>query len=162
MALSQTTLADALVNMVPCSDPDDGALAFAQAVADYMDDAVADSPSFPIIGAAVQAQVSAMAAAVSFSDDATSTEGATELKKAIDALWTAMVAAPATFFAGAIAITPPTYAGLVAAMADTMDDNTSIPRDLEDSADELASDIHSATDGQGTATWSGPIVRTIT
>jgi hypothetical protein len=165
MALSESTLATELANMEPTSSESAAATALAQAFADYMDNAVAGTwGGVPINAAAVQAQVSAMAAAVDFEAGDTATEGAQEVRKCFWVLWTAMFTAPATFFTGAIAITPPNYGanGLVAALATTFGENVSIPRDLEDSAAELAADIHPRTDDQASATFPGPIIKLIT
>jgi hypothetical protein len=163
VALSESTLAAELANMVPTMSEGDAATALAQAYADYMDNAIANGGSpVPIIAAAVQAQVTGMASVVDFEAGDSASEGAAEVIKCFNRLWDRMVAFPASFFSGATAVTKPTFAGLQAALAATFTANTTNRRSRAQSAAALAADIHPATDGKGTATFPGPVIKTIT
>lgn len=161
MALSQATLATELENMSPSSSESLAIEAFSQAYGDYMKTAIAGA--VPIIGAAIDSiAVPAMRAAIDWDPGDSCLEGTTEMVEGLAAFWASMVAAPASFFADAIAISPPSFAGLATTLHVTLCDNQDAGKTLAESAAEMAQDIHPSTDEQGTATFPGPIVETIT
>lgn len=150
--LSQGELATALEGLTPTVDADAGADALASAYATYMGKAVAGGT--PIIRSAISATAApAMTAAMNFASDATAADGADVVVAGVQAFWDAMVAAPASFFSGATAITPPPFASLASSLAATFSGN--LGSSLEQAASTLAADLHGATDDQGTATIAG-------
>lgn len=161
MALSQSTLATELENLVPTASASTAATTLAQAYGDYMKGA--ESNAVPITSASVDSlAVPAMAAAMTFTAGDTSAQGAAQFVAGLAAFWGAMVAAPASFFTGATVITPPPFTTTAASLATDFDNNTSNEETLADSAAALAATIHGDTDGIGTATFPGPTVAPIT
>jgi len=152
MALSESTLATALENMTPTLTAGEGEQALAEAYGDYMANR-AQASLVLITQASVESfAVPAMAGAMAFTPGASSSEGAAAVVAGLVAFWGALVAAPALYFSGATLITPPTFAGLQAALAAAFDANTSGEATLEEAAEALGAVIHPATDNQGTAT----------
>lgn len=161
MALTEATLATALEDMEPTSSELEAEQTFSESYGTYMKQAIAGAA--PIISAAVDSlAVPAMKTAVDFDCGDSCGDCADEMVEGFVAFWGAMVAAPASFFASATAISPPSFTGLAATLAATLADNSSNGYSLADCAAALAEDIHPATDNQGTATFPGPIVETIT
>lgn len=159
MALLQTTLATALEELVPTSGEGVAEQRLAAAYGAYMKQAVAGA--VPIVAAAVDATaIPAMASAMAFALGSAA-DGAAVVVAGVTAFWAAMVAAPAAFFAGAIVITAPPFGGLAAALAATFSANTSGAVSLVDAVNAMATDMHSATAGIGTATFPGPVVSAI-
>jgi len=152
MSLSKSKLATALESMTPTLTAGEGEAALAAAYGAYMKDR-AQAGAVLIVTAQVDAlAVPAMAAAMTFTPGASSSAGATVVKTGLLAFWGAMVAAPALFFAGATAITPPSFVAVPTALAAAFDANTAAFATLEEAAAELADVLHPATDNQGTAT----------
>jgi hypothetical protein len=158
--LSETTLADALENVVPTMTPGDSEQEFAEAYGAYMSEAWANT--IPITTTNIPDCESAMAAAMEFDNEHSSSQGAGVIKDGFDAFWGYMVSNPTQFWAGTIAITAPSFSSLVSDLADAFDDNTSSFATLEEAAAALAAVIHPATDNQGYAVYPGPIAYQIT
>ena len=153
MSLLQSTLASTLQNLLPTLNAAETTLA--QAFGDYMKEASAGAVPINVVQIDSDG-VPKMAAAMNFTADSTSIEGAEQLHIGILAFWGAMVTTPAMYFAGATAIVPPPYATLITDLAATLDANTSGAVSLADAAAALAADIHPMTTGLGTATLPGP------
>lgn len=155
MALLQVTLADELEALAPTTSAPAAVQTLADAYGAYMAGAVANG--IPIV--TTSAAVSAMAGAMTFPTSGTPAGAAAVLVGGVQAFWAAMVAAPATYFAGATVITPPAgLTGLAAALSAVFAANVGLS--LEDSADAMAGAIHTASLG-GTATFPGPLVTAI-
>jgi hypothetical protein len=145
MALSQTTLKDSLVSMLyPGQADPTGALA--SAFGAYMTQATG------ILPAGIAAAVTAMKNAMSFSDDMTAAQGASQFGSGVGAFWAAMVAAPATYFTGATVITPPSTAAMVSALEADFPVNTSGDATLAEAMDAIATSMHAGTVGLGSYT----------
>lgn len=160
MALSQTTLADELENMIPTTTPGDSEQELADAYGEYMKEAIAGA--IPIGQTNIPNCVSAMVAAMTFDPDHTSSKGAVVWKAGLQAFWGYMVANPTQFWLGASAITAPSFSSLQGDLADAFDDNTDNFESLEDSMAAIAAVIHPATDNVGSVTYPGPIIYPIT
>lgn len=145
MALSQTTLKDALVSMLYAGQPNPtGALA--SAFGAYMTEATG------ILPGGIPAAVTAMADAMSFGTDATAAQGAAQFGGGVGAFWATLAAAPPTYFAGAAVITAPSTAAMVSALTADFPINTSSDATLAEAMDALATSMHAGTAGLGTYT----------
>jgi len=146
---TQSTLSTELQALVPTDNAVLAAQRLAQAYGDYMKDAEANL--IPIVAAAVDSTaVPAMAGSMTFSFAAA--DGAAQILAGVGAFWTAVAAAPATFFPGATIVTPPVFATLAASLVANFASNTLSSNSLIDSVDAVATSLHTATTG-ATATF---------
>lgn len=156
MARLEATLASEIEALTPTTNAAGAVQTLADAYGVYMADAEANG--VPIENVATG--VAAMASAMSFPVPSTPAEAGTQLANGVSAFWAAMVAAPATFFPGATAITtPPALADLAPNLATVFAAN--VGRSLEGCAAALADAMDTASTG-GTATFPGPVVAAIT
>ncbi len=155
MTLASATLSTELQNVVPEAAEVDAITNLVEAYAAYASDAEALSP---ILTAGVDLGKAAMAAALV----GMSTPGAGGAKyvAGFAAFWTGVAGGLAASFAGATAITPPTFSSLLAALQPVFDDNTNNEENLVDAMDAIASVVH-ANVGGGTVTTVGPVVTPI-
>lgn len=140
MALLSATLSSAMQSNMG-SDVEDAAQALADSYGSYMSAAVGGG--VPI--ASTAAPVAAMAAAMTFSDDASVSEGAGIFLTGLQAFWAVIVAAPATYFPPYSLVVPPTWSGFSDALAAVFSSNVSGEASLSDAMDALASVIHTST-----------------
>ena len=160
MALVETTLATELEALVPTVAIGVGAARLATAYGHYMHDATAGG--VPMSASAVDATaVPAMADALAFVPGASAADGAAVLCAGVVAFWAAMAASPGSFFSGATAITPPTFATLPRALAAVFEACAVPGVPLSHAAAAIAGQLHAATAGLGTATRPGPVVAPI-
>lgn len=159
MALSSSTLATELAALTPTDTPGAAEQTLAMAYGEYMK--AAEAGGVPIFASAVDSlAVPAMVGAMAFSLGSAA-DGAAVIVAGVSAFWSAMVGAPASFFATATAITAPPFATLAADLAATFVANVITSATLEQATSAMASDIHLATAGQGTATFPGPVTSPI-
>lgn len=160
MALVEATLATQIQTMTPTATPGVAEARLAAAYGVYMKGALAGA--VPIVAAAVDSTaVPAMAGAMAFTAGATAAAGAAVIQGGLVAFWAAMVAAPAVFFSGATVVTPPTFAALSSALLATFAANLAPGTTLADASAALASALHAATVGQGSATFPPGVVSVI-
>lgn len=152
--MTQGALSTALQGMVPVGDEAAAIVNLVSAYSAYATDATALTP---ILAAGVLLGESSMAAALVGMSG--SGQGATKFKEGVEAFWVAVAGGLSTSFAGASAISPPTFGSLD--IQAVFDDNASLDRSLVDSADALATELHSGKTN-GTVTTAGPIVTAIT
>lgn len=157
MAMSQSTLATELENMVPTDNEPDAITALTDAYGVFAADA--ESNSIPITPAGVNLGKAAMSAALV--GMSVSGAGITAIPAACIAFWVAVAGGLATSFPGATAITPPPHAGIAAKLAITFPANTAGGKSLADSVDAIATDMHSEAIVGGTCTFPGPVVAPI-
>lgn len=86
--------------------------------------------------------------------------GAAKFVDGFQEFWVGVAGGLTASFAGATAISPPPFAGLLAALQPVFDANRDLARSLEDSMDALATAIHLEVTG-GTVTTAGPTVTPI-
>lgn len=154
MSMLQATLKSELVAMVLYGEEAPAVAAWAAAWSAYFADA--ETNSIPINPAALPAAEAAMAAALL--GMSASGAGAGKIQAGIQAWWNAMVAAPATFWAGCTVIAPPPgLSGIAAALQSAFDSNTSGGVTEDAAYDVIAGIFHSANLG-GQATFPGPLV----
>lgn len=157
MARTQPKLKTEMLAVVPVNDAAQAALNFAQAYGNYMKDAT--SNGVPTVPAFIDVTcVPAMAAAMLFLTNDTPTGGANKLVAGCVAFWAAAVAAPASFITGATVIAPPTFAALAAALAARFPSHVGPPAaSLDTAMEDLATDIHNATNLTPTAAFGVPV-----
>lgn len=147
MSLSQADLADGLESLTPVSTSREAAQTIADAYALYMSAALAST--FPILS--VVAPLAAMAGAISFSPNGSPAAAGASIQAGIVQFWATMIAAPATYFAGATAITPPPdLTSLGTALSAVF--SSEVGSSLETIADAMATAIHAAS-VKGTAAF---------
>lgn len=160
MPLSSTTLANEIEALTPTATAGVAESRLAAAYGNYMHGALTGAG--PIIAAAVDAlAVPAMADAMAFEAGATAAQGAAIVRDGVAEFWIAMSASPASFFAGAMVIAPPSFAALTAALTAVFEAAAADSSTLEEAATAIAAALHAATAGQGTALFPGPIVSVI-
>lgn len=147
MSLKTSVLAANLEDLAPTSSAATAAQTLADAYGDYMSKATATGTILSVTG-----PTAAMAAAMTFSDDATPAEAAAIFQAGCVAFWGYMAANPLTCWALATLITPPAaLTGLGAALTPIFPANRSLS--LAASAAAMAAAIDTATTG-GTVTYS--------
>lgn len=158
MALVAATLAAGLVNMTPTNSEASAISAFADAWGTYF--ATAMAGPVPYSGDPTSTAKNALKAAMvgcSAFD-----QGAAKIQAGIVAYWGAIVAAPPSFFAAAVAVVPP--AGLVSIAATLLPifaSNTAGNLPLATAALNVANALHASNQG-GTATIPPPPGNTYT
>jgi hypothetical protein len=151
MARSQTTLKDELVAMGLFGDEADAIDAWTAAWSAYFEDA--ETNGIPVTPAALpsaEAQMDTAMAGMSEED-----KGAQRIQDGITAWWSAMTAAPASFFSGCIAISPPPgLPGIASALQSAFDSNRDGEVTAEQAYQAISAVLHPANVG-GQATFPG-------
>ena len=154
--MSRATLSSELQGLTPSGTEADAIQKLTAAFAAYCEEAVALTP---ILSAGIDLGVEAMEAELV----GMNAPGAAAAKIAagFQAFWNAVALGLATSFAGASAITPPSYAALPVMLQGVFYANRDLGRTLEESADVMATAIHVSTVPGGSVTTAGPAVTPI-
>ena len=154
--MSQATLSTQMaLAMGPANSEAEAIANLVNAYAVYASDATALSP---ILSAGIDLGKASMT--IALSGMGAPGAGAASFVAGFQQFWVGVAGGLTTSFAGATAIAPPTFAGLLAALPGIFDANRDLRRSLEDSMDALSVAIHSGVAG-GNVTTIGPIVTPI-
>lgn len=155
MTMNATTLKDELV-AIGLFDTEPAAIAgWAAAFRKYFEYAEA---RVPVNAIALGTPEAAMAGAMT----GLSTSGAAAITAGVTAFWSSLALLPATYFTGAMLITPPPLlSGVTALLTATFAANIAGEKSAEDSYAAIAANIRASNAG-GSATFPGPVVQPIT
>ena len=154
MAMSRTTLASELLNLVPVATEVEAAQTFTDAYATFAAGATAGPSTITPTGIAL-GKAAMAAALVGMSAPGA---GASSITSGVQAFWSAVASGLATSFAGALAIVPPPHAGLNSALGDAFDANTSSAATKEAATSRIADALYTQAVAGGTVTYFGPVV----
>lgn len=156
MALAAATLSTALAGAGFTSSDAATAQAWSAAFATY---AAGAQAATPILAAGVTLGRTAMESALA--GMSAPNQAAPRLAAGVAAFWAAVAGGLAASFAGATAITPPTYPGLEGALVACFDANRDSAATLAQAMDAITGVMHSIRAG-GSVTTPGPTVTIIT
>jgi len=151
MTMSQSTLKDELAAMVLYESETDAIDAWTAAWSGYFSDA--ETNGIPVSPAALPTAEAAMKTGLA--GMSVSGQGAQKIQDGITAWWNVIVAAPAVFFAGSIAVAPPPgLSGIASALQSVFDSNREGEVTKDQAYTAVAGVLHPANLG-GTATFPG-------
>lgn len=157
MAMVSSTLANQLLNLNPVSTEAAAITTLANAYAAYAGAAVAGAQPLTAAGVALgKAAMTTALAGISVPG-----AGAAKLVAGIQAFWGAVAIGLTTSFVGAVAITPPPHAGLLALLSSTFASNVASKASKANATSAIASNCHSQAVIGGTVTYAGPVVSPI-
>ena len=142
MALSETTLANELLNLSPTTSESDVIKALANAISAHAAEAEAITT---ILQSGVDLGSDAMKLAMVGISNPIDGVAAAKLGAGVRAYWAAVALGLATSFELATAIVPPLFVGLESALQAVFDANIANKRDLSSATSEIAQVIHAAT-----------------
>lgn len=157
MAMSQTTLANAFVNLVPAATELAAVNAFATAYATFAGEATAGAVNITPAGVALGRAAMASALVGLSMPNA----GIAIIQNAVVAFWSAVALGLATSFPAAIVVTPPPHAGLLVALTTVFSNNIASSANQTTACNALASALYAQAIIGGTVTFPPSVVQPI-